>query len=97
MITPKIKAVSAVRKYEILVQFEDGNSGNYDLSHLAGKGVFTVWDNGNTFFDVFISADSGAITWPGELDIDTITVYCKIKGIEVQTYLKSSSQHASYI
>ncbi len=84
---PKITSVKAYEKYKLHVEFNDGTEGVYDVSHLAGKGIFKTWDVDNSFDKVFISQESGAITWPGELDIDTINIYCKIKGVEVKEYL----------
>ena len=84
---PKIKLVKAIAKYKLHVEFDDGTEGVYDVSHLAGQGIFKAWDVNNNFDKVFISKESGAITWPGELDIDTINIYCKIKSIEVDEYL----------
>jgi hypothetical protein len=92
---PKIKAVTAIRKYLLHVEFTDGTKGDYDAGFLAGKGVFKLWDNNNNFFKVFIDADSGAISWPGELDIDTINVYCTIKNIDADSYL-TQKYHAAY-
>ncbi len=84
---PKIRVVKIIKKYLLHVEFNDGTEGVYDVSHLAGKGIFATWDVDNNFDKVFISEKSGAITWPGELDNDTINIYCKIKGIEVEEYL----------
>jgi hypothetical protein len=90
---PKIISVTAIGKYKLYVSFSDATEGEYDVSHLAGKGVFTSWDTNNNFSKVPINTESGAITWPGELDIDTINVYCKIKGLNVDAYLNSKQQH----
>lgn len=84
---PKIKAVTAVRKYVLYVEFTDGTKGDYDAGSLAGKGVFKYWDYNNNFFEVFIDTDPGAITWSDKLDIDTINVYCAIKNIDADSYL----------
>ncbi|HLL43745.1 MAG TPA: DUF2442 domain-containing protein [Segetibacter sp.] len=78
---PKLISVTAIGKYKLYVRFSDASEGEYDVSHLAGKGVFKTWDTDNNFFKVSINTESGAITWPGELDIDTINVYCKMKGV----------------
>ncbi len=93
---PTITSVNASEKYKIEVCFQDGTTGVYDLGHKAGRGVFLDWDNQDHFFQVFVNPESGVITWPGELDIDTITVYCAIKNIAVDEYLKSKPQHAAY-
>jgi uncharacterized protein DUF2442 len=92
---PKIKSVKAISNYILHIVFADGTEGNYDAGFLAGKGIFKSWNNNNNFFKVFINADSGAISWPGELDIDTINVYCTIKGIDTESYL-TQEQHAAY-
>lgn len=93
---PKIIAIKAIEKYKLQIHFNDDTQGIYDLSHLAGKGVFKVWDTDNTFFKVFIDTTSGAISWPGEIELDTLNIYCKIKGISSDTYLNSITRHASY-
>lgn len=97
MLVPKMKAVNAISKYKLQVLFNDGTEGIYDVAHLAGKGVFKAWEEKENFYKVHISSESGAITWPGELDIDTVNVYCKIKEIEVDEYLNSTARHATYI
>ncbi len=91
---PKIKSVKAIKNYLLHVIFADDTEGNYDVSHLAGKGVFKVWDTAGNFYKVFINPESGAISWPGDLDIDTINVYCAINNINVDAYL--TREHASY-
>ena len=96
MKTPIVISVAAVEKYKIGVCFNDGTKGVYDLKHLAGRGVFREWDDQNHFFDVFINSESGAISWPGEIDIDTITVYCALSSISVDEYLNAKPQHAAY-
>ena len=92
---PKIKSVKAIQNYKLHVEFSDGVKGDYDISHLAGKGIFKSWDTENNFSRVSINPESGAITWPGELDVDTIRIYCEIKGISVDAYLMKE-HHASY-
>jgi hypothetical protein len=93
---PEIISVTAIGKYKIYVRFSDATEGEYDVGHLADKGVFKSWDADNNFSKVSINTESGAITWPGELDIDTINAYCQIKGLDVDTYLNSKQQHTAY-
>ncbi|MGI8635108.1 MAG: DUF2442 domain-containing protein [Segetibacter sp.] len=94
--TTTISSVKAIEKYKIYVAFKDRTEGIYDLSHLAGRGVFKAWEDGANFYQVSINPESGAITWPGELDIDTIAVYCALKNIAVDEYLNLTGEHASY-
>ena len=81
MLYPKIKSIKAIEKYKLNIHFQDEINGVYDVSSLAGKGVFKIWDTGNIFFKVFVNPESGAISWPGDIDIDTTLVYCSVKGI----------------
>lgn len=92
---PGVKSVTIVKKYVLCVMFTDETAGNYDVSHLAGKGVFKSWDIDNNFFKVCINQESGAISWPGELDIDTINIYCAINNLNVDSYL-TQEPHAAY-
>lgn len=94
---PEITSVKAAEKYKLHVTYDDSTEGLLDVSHLAGKGVFKTWEIDNNFYRAYISNDSGAITWPGELDIDTINVYCKIKGIEMDEFLNSKYHYAPHI
>jgi len=84
---PKIKSVEALEKYKLKVSFLDGIHGVYDVSDVAEKGVFKIWDIDNNFFKVFVNKDSGAISWPGDIEIDTINAYCTIKRISTHKYL----------
>lgn len=72
-------------KYQIRLAFNEGTEGIVYLSDIAGKGVFT-WDNLDIFSKVFVDKESGAIAWPGNLDIDTLNRYPQIKGLTYRQY-----------
>jgi len=46
--------VKALADYKIWVKYSDGVEGEVDLSHLAGKGVFKVWNDYSAFEKVYI-------------------------------------------
>ncbi len=92
---PLILKVSAAEKYKLFVQFSDGVEGVLNLEKHAGRGVFAAWDIDDNFSKVFIGAESGAITWPGEIDIDTYNAYCIIKGISPEDFFKNQVAHAT--
>ncbi|MEO5908802.1 MAG: DUF2442 domain-containing protein [Ginsengibacter sp.] len=87
--------MEAIEKYKLNIWFNDGTHGVYDVADLAGKGVFKIWDIDDHFFGVGISKESGAISWPGEIDIDTINAYCSIKGISPDKFIKNQVTHAT--
>lgn len=88
---PRITSVKALEKYRVRVQFDDDINGVLDLSELSGKDAFKQWDEDDNFDKVFIDPESGAITWPGNLDIDTLTAWLQLKGMSYEQY-KSTLQ-----
>lgn len=91
MLLPEIVSLKAIEKYKLDIKFADGVRGIYNLASLAGEGVFKAWDEGNNFYEVSVDKKTGAITWPQNLDIDTLNVYCKIRGISPEEYLSHRS------
>ncbi len=92
---PKIISVVAIEKYKLKIWFNDGTHGVYDVTDLAGKGVFKIWDVDDHFFEVGISKESGSISWPGEIDIDTINAYCSIKGFSPDKFITNQVKRAT--
>lgn len=75
----QVKAVKALQQYEIWLKYDDNTEGVVSLSHLAGKGVFKEWDSNNLFSRVYIDAETNAIAWNENLDIDALNIYLKIR------------------
>ena len=92
---PKIISVKALQKYKLNLLFSDGTEGVYDVEDIAGKGVFKIWDVDENFFKVFINRESGAISWPGEIDIDTNNAYCPIKIISPENCFQKQVKYAA--
>lgn len=92
-----VDSVRPLKKYQLLVRFNDGKEGIVDLSHLAGEGVFKSCDEEDYFSKVFISEESKAITWPGEIDIDTYNVYSSITGLHPKEFLNQQKQDATHL
>ena len=71
--------VRAVERYRIWLRYQDGTEGEVDLSHLAGKGVFTAWDEEGVFAKVKLG-QHGAIEWPGDVDLCPDALYLRLTG-----------------
>ncbi|MGH7800343.1 MAG: DUF2442 domain-containing protein [Thermodesulfobacteriota bacterium] len=71
--------VKALPNYKIWVKYSDGVEGEVDLSHLAGKGVFAVWNYDSAFEMVYICSH-GQIVWIDKIDICPDSIYMKITG-----------------
>jgi hypothetical protein len=79
MSTPRILEARPLDGYKIWLKFDDGISGEVDLSHLAGKGVFALWNNYENFKKVSVE-ESRRLTWSDEIDIDADSLYLKLTG-----------------
>ncbi len=71
--------VKALPNYKLWVKYSDDVAGEVDLSHLAGRGVFSLWNDYAAFEKVYIGS-SGAIAWSDEIDICPDNVYMTITG-----------------
>lgn len=69
--------------FRLWLKYEDGIEGDVDLSDLAGRGVFEAWSEGNIFDAVAIS-ESGAIAWPGEIDLCPDALYVRLTGRQAE-------------
>jgi len=87
--------VKPLGKYKIAVTFSDDVNGIYDLKHLASKGIFKYWDEGDNFFKVFINKENNSIAWNESLEIDTLNCYLKIRNIDFETF-KSMNKTEKY-
>ena len=76
----KIVEVRPKGKYLIWVKFGDGTECEVDLSHLAGKGVFSEWIESNSFTKVKIGS-SGELIWPSGADLCPDSLYMKVTGL----------------
>jgi hypothetical protein len=77
----RIKEVEARPAYKLWVRFEDDVEGEVDLSALVGKGVFKQWEDPKEFMKVYLDPQTGAPSWPGELDIAPDALYRDLAAI----------------
>ncbi len=74
----KLKSVKAKDNFRIHVSFFDGTQWEVDLSHLAGKWVFSIRNTSGTFDKVYIDKESWAIARNDQLDICPDSIYQQI-------------------
>ncbi len=75
----KITQVEVLQAYRVELTFDDGTSGTVDLSDLAGKGVFTYWNDPAAFGQVRIGS-SGELVWSDQVDLCPDALYLKVTG-----------------
>lgn len=74
--------VEAREGYRIWLRYQDGTAGEIDLSHLAGKGVFKVWDEPGYFAKVHITPHR-TIAWDDDIDLCADDLYMELTGKSV--------------
>lgn len=72
-------AVAPREGYRIWLRYADGVEGEVDLSDLAGKGVFTAWNDRGFFERVYIS-EWRSIAWNDEIELCSDALYLEITG-----------------
>ncbi len=65
--------------YTIWIRYSDGTEGEVDLSHLAGRGVFALWEDRAEFEKVHVGPGR-AIAWSDEVDLCPDALYLRLTG-----------------
>lgn len=75
----KLVEIRPKENYRLFVRYDDGVSGDVDLSAYAGRGVFAAWQEPGVFDQVRL-ADAGHPEWPGGIDLCPDAIYMKLTG-----------------
>ena len=75
--------VEAREGHRIWLRYSDGSSGEINLSHLVGRGVFAAWDEPGLFQQVYV-APHRAVAWDADIEIcpDALYMYLTRKTFE---------------
>ena len=65
--------------YRIWLEYSDGTAGELDLSYLAGRGVFKVWEETARFETVHIGP-AGGIAWGDDVELCPDDLYMRLTG-----------------
>jgi hypothetical protein len=65
--------------YRIWLRYSDDLEGEIDLSHLAGRGVFSAWDD-RAFFETVRVEDHGAVAWGEDMELCPDALYIQLSG-----------------
>lgn len=85
---PKPVEVRALAHYRIWLRYDDGTSGEVDLSGLAGRGVFKAWDDANFFSGVRV-ASHGAVEWGSDIDLCPDSLYMQLTGQSPEEFFQA--------
>lgn len=92
----KIVEARPLGDFRLWLRFADGVTGEVDLSHLAGKGVFKIWDEPGGFDRVAIGS-RGELQWSEHVDLCPDALYLRVTGktpAELFPAISESFDHA---
>lgn len=95
MLTPKILVARPLDDYKIWLKFDNDTEGEVDLSHLAGKGVFALWNDKEDFRKVSIG-NGRSLVWSDEIDIDADSLYLKLTGKKPEELFPALKEESTY-
>jgi len=75
----KVLRVKALGGYRLELEFDSGVRGTVDLADLAGKGMFSLWDDARVFEQVEIGP-SGELLWGDTVDLCPDSLYRRVTG-----------------
>lgn len=75
----KLLEIRPKENFRLFVRYDDGTSGDVDLSAYAGRGVFRAWGEPGVFEKVRL-AEAGHPEWPGGLDLCPDSLYLQLTG-----------------
>lgn len=79
----KIIDVKPLEGFRIWIKFSDNVEGVVDLSDVAGKGVFSIWNDRAVFEAAFIDPVSHTVAWPGGIDLCPDSLYAEVSGVDL--------------
>jgi hypothetical protein len=91
----KIINVSVLQDYQLKLEFADKKKGVVDLSHLVGKGVFSIWDDYSKFENVKIGS-SGELMWGDLIDLCPDSLYLQVTNQKPEELFTNLKQKVAY-
>ncbi len=74
---PKPVEVKPLKNFRLWLRYDDGISGEVDLSDLAGRGVFKAWERPGFFQEVHLGSQK-EISWNDEIDLCPDSLYLRL-------------------
>ena len=91
----KIFNATVLKDYKLKLEFSDGQQGVVDLSHLVGKGIFTLWNDYKAFQNVKIGS-SGELLWSDQIDLCPDALYLQITNQKPEELFPALKQKVVY-
>jgi hypothetical protein len=76
----RLVTATPLADYRLRLTFTDGTSGEVDLAHLVGDGVFVAWKDQTVFAAVKVDPLTRTTVWPGNIDLCPDVLYSMVTG-----------------
>ena len=86
-----IRPIEAVARegFRLWLRYDDGASGEVDLSNLAGRGVFAAWSDRAFFARAHITPHR-SIAWSDEIELCPDALYLRLTGKTVEELMPAA-------
>ena len=71
----RVVSVEPLADRRLRLLFEDGITGEVDLSDLVGNGVFEALTDPAEFAKVYVDPETHTVAWPGDIDLCPDSLY----------------------
>jgi len=76
---PRLKHIEARPDFHLWLKFDDGHDGLVDVSDLAGKGLFTLWNQPGAFARVQLG-EFGQAQWTDDVELCADALHLRLTG-----------------
>ena len=92
---PQATHVEARDGYRLYLEYDDGVSGEVDMSHLVDKPITACWQEPGGFDGVVLDREQNEISWNRELEFCGWHLWERITGIDLHGFSKESVEVAA--
>ena len=83
-----VVSVKHVGEMRLRIRFDDGVEGEVDLARVMKfPGILARLRDPKFFAKVFVHPEFGTVSWPGEIDLDTLVLYSKVTRRSIRSLL----------
>lgn len=89
----KLLQVTPLTGYRLHLEYDDGTTGDVDVSDLIGKGVFKALTETGVFESVAVG-EHGEVRWKDDLELCADSLYLQMTGKSVEDLFPNLKAHA---
>ena len=76
----RIVEVRPLEGYKLWLRFDDGSEGVVTFDEAEFAGVMAPLKDPAFFAQAHVEPEFGALAWPGEIELDPLTLYTRVTG-----------------